>query len=69
MHRRFEGKPVFKQSATDMRALRREMQIIFQDPYASLNPRLSIEETIIEPMIVHGIGTPKDRRDRATALL
>ena len=46
------------------------MQIVFQDPYGSLNPRMTIETTLTEPMVIHGIGKNKaDRRDRAAALL
>jgi len=53
-----------------MLPLRKRMQIIFQDPYASLNPRLTLEQTLTEPMQVHGLGEgPNDRRDRAVALL
>ena len=49
--------------------LRRKMQIVFQDPYSSLNPRLTIEQALSEPMAVHQIGTDKDRRDRVVSLL
>ena len=50
--------------------LRREMQIVFQDPFSSLDPRMSIGDTIMEPMLVHGVGkTQKERRDRAAYLL
>ena len=53
-----------------MLPFRKRMQIIFQDPYASLNPRLTLEQTLTEPMQVHGLGEgPNDRRDRAVALL
>ncbi|MCG8585474.1 MAG: ATP-binding cassette domain-containing protein, partial [Pirellulales bacterium] len=54
----------------DLRAMRRRMQIIFQDPYGSLNPRMTVETAVCEPMIIQKIaGTKKDRRDRAAALL
>ena len=54
----------------DMRAMRRKLQIIFQDPYGSLNPRMTIESALTEPMIIHKLGSGKqDRRDRAAALL
>jgi len=54
----------------EMRKMRRKMQIIFQDPYGSMNPRLTIEAAITEPMIIQRIGSgSKDRRDRAVALL
>ena len=53
-----------------LKAIRRNLQIVFQDPYSSLNPRLTVEQAITEPMKVHGIGTSdSDRRDRAAALL
>ncbi len=57
-------------NANQMKAVRRNLQIIFQDPYSSLNPRLTVEQAITEPMQVHNIGTSDaDRRDRAAALL
>ena len=56
--------------ATDLRKARRELQIIFQDPYSSLNPRMSIEEAIVEPMAVHGLyRDAKGRRDKAAWLM
>jgi len=56
-------------SASTMRKLRRDIQIIFQDPYASLNPRMTIGDIIGEPLEVHNIGTPKERRERVQELL
>jgi peptide/nickel transport system ATP-binding protein len=54
----------------ELRRIRREMQIIFQDPYGSLNPRLTIESALLEPMEVHGIGASRaERRDMAVNLL
>jgi len=50
----FEGKDITKLSKSEMRVMRNEMQIIFQDPYSSINPRLSVSEIIAEPMIVSG---------------
>ncbi|MEM6330748.1 MAG: ABC transporter ATP-binding protein, partial [Planctomycetota bacterium] len=53
-----------------LRAMRRKLQIIFQDPYGSLNPRMTIESTLTEPMAIHRLGSGRrDRRDRAAALL
>jgi oligopeptide transport system ATP-binding protein len=52
-----------------LRKLRRDMQIIFQDPYASLNPRMTIGDIIGEPLDVHKIGTPDERRERVQELL
>lgn len=54
----------------DLRQMRRKMQIIFQDPYASLNPRMTIGEALLEPMKIHSIGTSRqDRIDLAADLL
>ena len=52
-----------------LRELRREMQIIFQDPYASLNPRMTVGRIIAEPLDVHNIGTANERKDRVQELL
>jgi oligopeptide transport system ATP-binding protein len=52
-----------------MRELRRDMQIIFQDPYASLNPRMTVGRIIAEPLDVHNIGTPAERKERVQELL
>lgn len=52
----FEGKSVSNASATELRGLRRDMQIIFQDPFASLNPRMRVEEIVTEPLVIHADG-------------
>jgi peptide/nickel transport system ATP-binding protein len=66
----FDGTEVGSLGYRRLRALRRRMQIIFQDPYGSLNPRMTIEATLTEPMQIHGIGSSQsDRRDRAARLL
>ena len=52
-----------------MQALRREMQIIFQDPYASLNPRLSIRKIVAEPLKIHKIGSKSEQNERVADLL
>lgn len=65
----FEGKDLVGLPNREMQALRREMQIIFQDPYASLNPRLSIRSIISEPLKIHGIGNKKEQRERVADLL
>jgi peptide/nickel transport system ATP-binding protein len=52
-----------------LRPLRREMQMIFQDPYASLNPRMTVLDIVSEPMLVHGVSDPKLRQDRVVELL
>ncbi len=66
----FEGVNLASLGGGELRRMRRRMQIIFQDPYGSLNPRLTIEAALTEPMVIQGIGQgSKDRRDRAVALL
>ena len=52
-----------------IRALRREIQMVFQDPFASLNPRMTLLDLIAEPMLVNGIGNRSERRDRVAELL
>ncbi|TMB88241.1 MAG: dipeptide ABC transporter ATP-binding protein [Chloroflexi bacterium] len=64
-----EGKSVFKASANEMKKIRRDMQIIFQDPYGSLNPRMPVGEIIAEGLVVHGIGSPKEREAAVNRLL
>jgi oligopeptide/dipeptide ABC transporter ATP-binding protein len=66
---RFDGTEVTTLSPGQLRALRARMQIIFQDPYASLNPRLGVGAAISEALLLHGIGTPADRPDRVRAML
>ncbi|MBR4157020.1 MAG: ABC transporter ATP-binding protein [Bacteroidales bacterium] len=66
----FEGKDVAKMSEKELRGYRKNAQIIFQDPYSSLNPRISIGNAIAEPMMVHGIEPDaKKRRERVCRLL
>jgi len=65
----FKEKDVFTADSRRMRALRREMQIVFQDPYSSLNPRRTIGQTLSEPMRVHGLGTAKEIRAKLRAVL
>ncbi len=66
----YAGVDLQKLSSGEMRQMRRKMQIIFQDPYGSMNPRLTIEAALTEPMIIQKIGSSsKDRRDRAVTLL
>ncbi|HEX6986417.1 MAG TPA: ATP-binding cassette domain-containing protein, partial [Planctomycetaceae bacterium] len=67
---RFEDRPLSELEGGELRALRRKLQIIFQDPYSSLNPRMTVEAMLTEPMGVHKLyGSRSDRRDRAAALL
>ena len=66
----YDGKSLGKLSKETLLEYRKKMQIIFQDPYASLNPRLTIEQALTEPMLVHGIGDSLcNRRDRVVSLL
>ncbi len=67
---RFAGRDLLAAPTEELRKLRREIQMIFQDPYSSLNPRMSVCEHLTEPMAVHGIGVgAAERLDRAEALL
>jgi oligopeptide/dipeptide ABC transporter ATP-binding protein len=65
----FEGRDVIALHGGELRRLRREMQIIFQDPYASLNPRLSVGDIVGEPLKIHGLGSLEERRTRTAELL
>lgn len=65
----FEGKNLVGMPNKEMQLLRREMQIIFQDPYASLNPRMSILSIVSEPLKIHGVSNKQERRDRVADLL
>lgn len=66
----FEGQPIDSLSTAAMRALRRKIQIVFQDPYSSLNPRIPIGEAIMEPLRCHGMGeNDEERRQRVLALM
>lgn len=65
----FEGKDITQLSHEEMVAMRREMQIIFQDPFASLNPRLTVFQIIVEPLEIHDIGTPEERYDKVCSLM
>jgi oligopeptide/dipeptide ABC transporter ATP-binding protein len=53
----------------ELRLLRRQMQMIFQDPFSSLNPRMTLLDIVGEPLLVHGVGTPQERTDRVVELL
>ena len=66
---RFDGKEVTTMSKAELRDLRRDMQIVFQDPYASLNPRMTVGDIVAEPLVIHGIGTRRSRRTSAERLL
>ena len=64
-----DGKNVFEFKGNEMKAMRREMQIIFQDPYASLDPRMPIGESVMEGLNIHNVGKPKERFDVAIETL
>ena len=66
---RFDGSELTTLKSGDLRKMRREMQIVFQDPYSSLNPRMTVGDIVSEPLEVHGIGTRKSRRESVRRLL
>jgi len=66
---RFDGRDLLTATRTDMRGLRRDMQIIFQDPFGSLDPRLRVEEIIAEPLVIHERMSGNTRRTRVVELL
>ena len=65
----FLGRDILSLNKKELREIRREMQIIFQDPYASLNPRLKIGDIVAEPLVIHKQGNKSERRDRVAGLL
>ena len=65
----FMGRDVSSLSGPELQDFRRNMQMIFQDPYASLNPRMTVGEIIREPMDIHNIGSPKEREEKVSSLL
>jgi peptide/nickel transport system ATP-binding protein len=66
---RFGGRSLAGLSGPELRAVRRNVQMIFQDPFESLDSRMTVGEILAEPFEIHGIGTPGDRRERVRALL
>ncbi|MCX7631489.1 MAG: ABC transporter ATP-binding protein [Geminicoccaceae bacterium] len=66
---RFDGREIQHLSERELRPLRRRMGIVFQDPWSALDPRMTIEEIVTEPLVVHGVGDRASRRRRAAALL
>ncbi len=65
----FEGADLVTLHGEDMRRMRRKMQMIFQDPYASLNPRMTVEQIVGEPLMVHNVATGKEIEERVKHLL
>src|SRR5215831_5672756 len=65
----FEGKDLANASKPELFKLRREIQVIFQDPYSSLNPRMTVGEIVREPLLVHDIGTKAEQVEKVRALL
>jgi oligopeptide transport system ATP-binding protein len=65
----FGGVDLVKLKGEELRLMRRKMQMIFQDPYASLNPRMTIGEIILEPLLVHNVATPAEGNERVKELL
>jgi oligopeptide/dipeptide ABC transporter ATP-binding protein len=65
----FDGKDISKLSRRQMRPLRREIQMIFQDPYGSLNPRRRVGSIIGDPFVIHGIDSPKERKTKVQDLM
>jgi oligopeptide transport system ATP-binding protein len=66
---KFEGQEITNLKGNALRRMRRKMQMVFQDPYASLNPRMSVGRIVAEPLVVHNIGTKKEREERVAELL
>ena len=66
---RFLGQDLTKMSRSELRQMRREMQIVFQDPYASLNPRMTVGDIVSEALAINGIGDRRSRRRSAERLL
>ena len=65
----FAGTNILSLNKKELREIRREMQIIFQDPYASLNPRMKVGDIVGEPLVIHNEGSKTDRRQRVAELL
>jgi oligopeptide transport system ATP-binding protein len=65
----FDGREVTKMNRRELRAVRRDMQIVFQDPYASLNPRMTVGDIVAEPLVIHDVGNRRSRRRSAEQLL
>ena len=66
---RFQGKELTQLKGEDLRRMRQDMQIVFQDPYSSLDPRMTVGNIVAEPLEVHGMGTRRGRRETVRRLL
>src|SRR5262245_55661719 len=64
----FDGRDMLELSRTELRRARRDMQIVFQDPYSSLNPRMRASDIVEEPLIIHQLGSKAERRQRVAQL-
>ena len=65
----FQGKDLAKLSGNELRAVRRDLQMVFQDPFASLNPRMKVAEIVSEGLLIHGLGDADERRERTLKML
>jgi peptide/nickel transport system ATP-binding protein len=65
----FEGEDLARLGKEELRTKRRHMQIVFQDPLASLNPQMTIGQAVEDPLLIHGIGSPKERKEKVAELL
>lgn len=66
---RFDGQDLLAVGSDALRGMRRDMQIIFQDPYSSLNPRMKVGQIVEEPLTIHRVGNRRERRERVAELL
>ncbi len=66
---KFEGKEVTEFSDNDLKGFRKDMQMVFQDPYASLNPRMTIQDILEEPLSLHQIGTKAERQEKVVSIM
>lgn len=65
----YQNQDLFQLSGKELRAMRRELQMVFQDPFSSLNPRWRIGQTLEEPLVIHGVGNRKERTERVMEIL
>ena len=66
---RYEGQDVFEMDEAQLKRMRQDMQMVFQDPFSSLNPRKRIGAILEEPLVIHGIGTPAERTSKVLDIL